>query len=297
MTFSKTLTWLTAAAALVAFGACGDDARRFFGDDDDDQVPGDDDDDASSVGGGSPYAYPNQDEFCAGLASALCTDTLLQACYGSIPATVVTDLASCRAAVTSSAVCNPANLPYHPKSAETCVASWSVAYLDGAITAVELALIQRSCLEVFYAGFPPGSACFADADCDISSSLRCLKKPGQTLGTCHLPEIKNGGMSCGSDNEACAEGFFCSIQHDLMCVEQLDLGAHCSAYDLCKDYYYCSTATQMCVPKKTHNESCTSAPECEGGLCLKQDDAAVGTCTAIIELSAHSPACEPFTVE
>jgi hypothetical protein len=232
-------------------------------------------------GKGGPK-YPDLNSFCNGRASAECSPEVLLACAAPNSATCI---AKRQALCVSTA---PAGTSYNPSSAESCITQVSNAYADAKVTLAESNAIDAACLPVFDGPSGQGVSCQKDADCKVSTGIRCVLSSGSNRGTCQTPIAVQGGGSCAASNAQCVPGFHCGpIAHcdiDAMANEACDGQNPCGPDLLC-------SAAGTCVPKMADGSVCATGDECLHGICNKSTMAAMGVCVSQVTLASNEPFC------
>jgi hypothetical protein len=263
------------------------------------------DDDGPS---GPNYPHPSESAFCTALAKAQCSSTTVQACYASSDDTLADDTASCVAkrkdlATCRTSVTGQASLgspTYNPQVDTTaCIAKHKGVYADAALTLDELSAAAEACIEVFSGPSGNGAECGNDYDCDTTTDLRCILKPGQEAGACGVPAEVGGGEDCSAAAATCAETFYCDAAAQA-CLKAKALAAACSATKPCQTDLLCNGATAeedgVCEAKLGNNQDCTTANPtvCAGGFCNAPKGQTEGACAATLVLAQTSASCGEF---
>ena len=236
---------------------------------------------------GPQYTYPSEGDFCRAVATAECTDSVIQACYGAVSDS---NKKSCVDARSQGGRCNPNALAYHPAVADPCVAAHGTVYGDAVLTRDELKSLDEACLPVFNRGYAAGSTCAEDLDCDTSSNLRCIVKPGADDGICAVPAEVGGGEKCGLAEQVCKEDFYCSEQN--YCVVAGGVNDLCSSAQPCGSESNCiedeqDPDTSHCVAKLSDGMSCGADTDCLSGFCVATK------CRSTYQLT-NSERCDDF---
>jgi hypothetical protein len=226
--------------------------------------------------------YPDLGSFCNARASAECSPNVLLACAAPSASACTSKRAPlCIASA-------PSGTQYNPNAAEDCVAKVSSAYADAKVTLDESAAIDAACLPVFDGPGRKDASCQADANCQVSTGLRCVLSAGTTQGTCQTPRPIQGGASCAAVDARCIDGYHCgSTAH---CDIDGALNDICSAAVPCGAGLLCSTGA-VCVAKSADGSACASGDECAHGICNKASTAAMGLCVSQVTLAPNEPFC------
>jgi hypothetical protein len=244
------------------------------------------------------YAYPSEAAFCQALAEAQCQPPIVFQCLGSNPdeSTLEADTASCIAAASNPAVCNPSRLPYHPEQGEFVLEPVAAIYADGIVTQPELGLLNQELRKVFNNGGLEGMECELPEDCSVGLGVECIIKDGAgdvgRTGICAVPRVVTVGMSCSSPSEACDALTFC--YDGKYCVNRPLLNERCDD-GFCSAGLECSAQNGVCVQKAPNGSACELGNECSGGFCIKPEgDTITGHCAAQDDFESVSQSCTRF---
>jgi hypothetical protein len=246
---------------------------------------------AMAIGcGGADLSTPNG--FCAAVAAADCSISIVQACLGSSDATLQTDTDRCVAARSKLTTCNPSNLTYHPDFADACIAQHQLVFSSTSIDSTSYQSLVEACLPVFNQGRPQGAACKLDSDCDVGfAGLRCLTRVGGN-GTCQVPNPVEGGSSCKDPTAQCPDAQYCDS--NFHCVEVGLKGDACGAGEPCGTGTRCNKDLNQCVNQLANGEKCAADGDCAGGFCLGAADGS-SRCAGSLVFAQGSSICLDFT--
>jgi hypothetical protein len=227
--------------------------------------------------------------FCVELAKVICQDAVVESCYGSAASTLEDDKKTCLENAETK-FCNAANLVYRPAGAQECIDSYKAAYDEAELNQAELDNLAKACHKTLSGSAVKGESCEVDSDCNGADGLYCVIKPGAE-GTCQVPEEIDPGLDCGSANQVCVDGFFCSSDADA-CIAERDVGDECSEAQPCNAEALCDDATTMCVAKKANGNECTRNEECSGGFCDINAGDIDGRCRATLPVTVANGQCD-----
>ena len=181
---------------------------------------------------------------------------------------------------------------YSKQFAKQCLDAVKTAYADAELTREEVDTVLRlgaPCDRLIEGPGNLGDACNGDSGCNTLEGLRCIARAGET-GTCQVPTIVGGGLSCRQPHETCAEGFFCN---GVNCIVRLGAGELCSASAPCAEALKCvgDPDTATCVPKAQLGGSCAADDDCVTALCARAAGAMSGVCDNKIILTSADPLC------
>lgn len=244
------------------------------------------------------YKYPDQGSFCTALATAECSDAVVNACFGSTTVAAA-DRQTCINARSETSRCNPGSLPYDPAPAEGCVAAVSALYTTGTWTLMDTRVkaATTACVAVFSKGGPAGSTCTSDTDCDAINGLSCVLKA--TGGTCEKPNAVAGGEKCPNAADQCPPDQYCDGTKNA-CIAKGSAGDACDAATPCDDTSKCDPTSMKCVAKIADGQPCSADSECLGGFCTIPENAmgsppAGSKCGSAFKLNSLATNCDPFT--
>lgn len=153
---------------------------------------------------------------------------------------------------------------FHPDNAETCLDKVEKVY--GAISQGAVALagadyvaMQAVCAGVYRGTKAAFEPCLADLDC--TDDLICDK------GYCGTGKQVEPGAGCANIGEYCPAGSFCSNANASgvwFCSPKATAQNSCTAVP-CLESLRCSS--DICVPRLTTGEVCTSDNDCGTGFC------------------------------
>jgi hypothetical protein len=240
-------------------------------------------------------------DFCLGWASSACSQATVDACQAaSIDACRATQQEVCLDLVGDDFIDNG--------EWEGCLNSIQAAYQDADLTASELKLIALggACSGVVSGSGDEGDDCSEDRDCDRQSNLKCVFRDGAALGTCQVPEEISAGRQCNDPEDACEEGFFCSMDY---CLARYDNDEECSYSGQCNSDAFCNLdrsvadagspdggspsgggSAGVCDARYPTNDPCTADEQCQSGICYEfASDERV--CINRLRLSRSEPIC------
>jgi hypothetical protein len=247
-----------------------------------------------------PPAEETEAEFCAELAKAECSASLVTSCYNletgpnASQTRLTKDTDTCVSAASRTAVCNPSGLPFHAEAADAAIMTITGIFSDGELTHQELPTLNAALATVFNRGLASGSKCTLDTDCDAAGGLTCINHAGQ--GICGKARVVGPGQSCSLAAEACDTDNFCDKgTGGLFCRERLAAGTKGCVGD-----YECAEGTHCggdgtCHKLAGDGASCSITSDCDEGLCLKQQsDDKTGQCAAVDKFDHFSASCDAY---
>jgi hypothetical protein len=175
---------------------------------------------------------------------------------------------------------------YSSAYAQDCIDAAKTAFSDASITAEEASEVLNlggDCSRLVDGGIAEGDPCSSDFDCNMVAKNRCVIKPGDVEGTCHVPMDVGGGERCDDAAAVCAEGFFCDGRH---CVTVLAGDEECTNDAMCGSDALCvigDDVTGLCTPKLETQGACTIDSECVSNFCVS------GRCRVNVRLSLDVP--------
>jgi hypothetical protein len=236
-------------------------------------------------------------EFCESFGKAACNDTVVKNCSGG--GTDVDKCVASQAAFCLSKLAMPAF--YSSQNAKACLDAVAAAYKDAQLTADEVQIVRElaaPCDQLIKGPGGLGASCSRSEECNTLDDLSCVIRPGDTTGTCQVPEIVGGGISCSAPERVCEDGYYCNGSH---CIERPNQsGAACAADIPCGADFSCidqspdAGANQPCVeggsecvcePKLSTGSACTLSSECQSGVCAGK------ICQELVMLTAESAFC------
>jgi hypothetical protein len=193
----------------------------------------------------------------------------------------------------------PQNKTYLPSKADACINAVQSAYSDAIITPDEIKTYVTACAMLYDGPSGQGGPCSSDADCKVSTGLKCL---GLTLdngattpkGLCETPSTVQGGSSCSAPESQCPDNFHCGpTKH---CDQDSQNGEACSAVIPCdkSQSLKCNSTSNKCEPQLENGSDCQEDAECKGGVCIKASTAPKGVCAAEVRLAPNEPFCTDF---
>jgi hypothetical protein len=232
----------------------------------------------------SPHPLSGKDQqFCDRWAEAACNAEVTQRCVAtSTDACIASQRAFCMRVAPDGV--------YVVSAAQDCIDAVTTAYEDASLTATEYATVREMggpCADLLTGGAAPigeGDPCLVTADCG-SSALVCVgATPDGTEGTCEAPVVRNGGQTCGADNQVCAAGVYCDVAVTGYCIERPGAGADCSDAVPCLESLYCDATTLTCLARGSVGDPCTAPEQCASGLCQE-------LCVNTVDLAVSTPIC------
>jgi hypothetical protein len=238
------------------------------------------------------------EEFCESFGRSACNETVVSKCSGG-----GTDTDKCiasQAAFCMSKLESPAF--YNSKNAKVCLNAVAEAYKDAKLSAAEVQVVRElaapPCDQLIKGPGSLGSTCTRTQDCNTLEDLSCVIRPGDSTGSCQVPEIVGGGFSCTAPEKVCADGFYCNGQN---CIEQPNqAGADCASDIPCGSGFNCidtspdagtgqpcgaEASSCVCQAKISTGGACTLASECKSGVCAGK------ICQELVELTAEAAFC------
>lgn len=248
--------------------------------------------------------YPTASSYCQALAEAVCSQAVVQACFGSTADSLAADTANCVNNYSQGPNCNPGGYAYDNRNGKSCIEIIAAMYSDGRLASDELAAVQTiiltddgrlACLAAFNAGRGTGAPCMGDEECNVSDNLRCVVT-SSGAGSCQIPVVTGPAEPCAEAAQQCDEAQDLYCGSDLQCIRKPDVGGTCSLTDPivpCREDAQCVVDT--CQAKIANGVTCTLDEQCEGGFCVKALAATSGTCSGVLVLNQTTErACEPF---
>lgn len=175
---------------------------------------------------------------------------------------------------------------YSSAHAQDCINAAKTAFSDATITAEEASEVLNlggNCSRLVDGGVAEGDPCSSDFDCNMVEENRCVIKPGNVEGTCHVPEPVGGGGRCDDAAAVCDDGFYCDgrncvvvLEGDEPCVND----AECGSAALC---VVGGDGIGLCTPKLESQGECMADNECVSSFCVS------GRCRVRVNLSLDVP--------
>jgi hypothetical protein len=235
--------------------------------------------------------------FCESFGKAACNDTVVSKCSGG--GTDVDKCVASQAAFCMTMLEVPAF--YSSENAKACLDAVTAAYKDAKLTAAEVQIVRElaaPCDKLIKGPGSTGSTCTSTTDCNALEDLSCVMRPGDAMGSCQVPEIVGGGISCAAPERVCEDSFYCNGQN---CIERpKQAGAACAADIPCSADFTCvdtspgagtnqpcSAASDSCScgARANTGSACVVSDECKSGVCA--DD----LCQELVELTAAADFC------
>src|SRR6185503_7647026 len=148
--------------------------------------------------GSEESTLKNESAFCDAWAKAACNEDVVTACNGTRAECIATQKSACRVLV-------PAG--YESKYAEDCLDAVKDAYEDAELTAAEIDVVQKlggACKTLVAGEKDEGDTCSTSFECNGVDGFECVVKPGETEGTCQVPNEVGGGQRCTAADSVCA---------------------------------------------------------------------------------------------
>ncbi len=239
-------------------------------------------------GSGGSSTLANTTSFCQAWGKAACNAEVVDACGAS-------DADACARSQQGFCLNIVDIVGYNSQHAQECLDAVKAAYTDANLDAEELEVVLHladPCHRLIKGSGNAGATCSENADCNTLDDLRCVIKPGQTQGSCQVPEEVGGGDRCDGPEQVCAEGYYCSVSN---CIAYKDLGDACTYDAECSPENRCNAvagADGECIARLEDTEICTADAECQSHICARSVNATEGVCVSDIRLSAAIPLCE-----
>jgi hypothetical protein len=236
--------------------------------------------------------YDSLETFCAARARAECSDVVVQKCKSKgRDACVAARTDHCKGSM-------PQGVRYNPAGADACIRAVTDAYADAKLSAAESANIDDACgPKVFVGKGTARDRCESNWDCDASVGLVCMRAYGKDEGKCLVPHVVEPASSCADEADVCPSDSYCDTMTKV-CVPKHASGESCQpGYIECVDTAVCAGGGPFgggCRDKLQDGDTCAQSIDCMNGLCEKPTGAAMGTCSASLELSPLSAACTGF---
>ena len=235
-----------------------------------------------------PYSTPTK--LCSAWAKAACNDDVVSACAAQSPDDCVNRQSQfCKNLLPT--------FEYSSEGAEDCLEAIEEAFADAKLSSEEqgVALGLAPPCDLFEAGTgADGDSCEDDTDCNKDDGLECVRRAGDSMGTCRVPEVVGGGFPCTEPHQICDEQFYCDGNNCIAKVAQE--GAPCSAQTPCAPSFKCEGADGMmtCRAKEGLGGACFDDTDCASGLCQRPAGSSTGVCASEIILSPTDSICENF---
>jgi hypothetical protein len=210
-------------------------------------------------------------EYCAAKSAEACQETQHDVCMDLIPST------------------------YSADHAESCLRAVADAYVDGDLTAEELAVVKSlaaPCDMLSTGTSDEGDSCTENNDCNTAGGFVCIVKLGDDSGTCVIPEEVGAGEDCSGPKQTCKEGFYCNDN----CVAQKATGKACTSSVECKPTDKCvptadDATKSTCETRLDNGEVCAGNGDCKSGYCALVSGETEGECVSTIRLARSEPLC------
>lgn len=180
---------------------------------------------------------------------------------------------------------------YAPDNAKTCLEAVGAAYSDAKLTAQEYEIVINlgaPCNKLIAGPGQSGSSCRETWECNTLDDLVCIIREGATIGTCEVPVVQGGGLSCVELFQKCAPGFYCNGSN---CIVGKAEGEPCSAAEPCGLDLNCAVASATCEPKGRATDPCENDNDCATKICAKTGTTNAGVCAPQIVLGPADPLC------
>lgn len=201
---------------------------------------------------------PTREEFCRAWGEAACSKETVSRCQArNAEACHLSQQQFCLSLVPSS---------FSGERSDQCLVAVGKAYQDGDLSSGELRTVLRldePCHLLVRGPKQQGQSCSEIDDCNAAGGFECVKKAGEFVGACEIPEVVDPGLACDAPQQVCTDGFFCNGDN---CIGAKDVGDPCTNHDECGASAYCSNAGQ-CVERSGVDTNCTADFECESGVC------------------------------
>jgi hypothetical protein len=194
---------------------------------------------------------------------------------------------------------------YSRDGADACLDAVSQAYRSGTLTADQRDVVRHlggACDAVLSGPGGDGDACTENSDCNRSTGLECIVRPGSTEGSCHKPVPVDNGLDCTAPASVCSTDFYCNGEN---CIGKKKAGDPCSPGAPCKADSRClgadgkpvtgaadgGSASGTCVARKQTGDDCTEDDDCVTRICSPRAGSATGVCFDSIPLTPAEPIC------
>jgi hypothetical protein len=201
----------------------------------------------------------SRDEFCRDWAAAACSDETVSACQAQTAA-------ACRLAQQAFCEQTVPDDTFSDARGDACIGAVRAAYADADLTGVELNTVLQlggPCAGVIKGPVAIGESCTSDRDCDGSAGVSCVRRGGQSRGSCQIPEPVGAGQRCLDPRQVCPDGFYCDGNN---CIAAKQPGEVCATTYECAPAGYC-TPSSACAARVGVGTTCSVDDDCLSGLC------------------------------
>jgi hypothetical protein len=137
------------------------------------------------------------------------------------------------------------------------------------------------------------ASCDANDECNTPGGYACIKKLGESDGTCQKPEEVAPGDPCDGPAQVCEDGYFCNGDN---CVayqataRACDADYQCAPDDLC--VFEPDAEAGVCTARAELNDVCAADEDCQSRFCSFVPGETEGECASRVQLSRSEPLCD-----